>query len=163
MPKTVASVASVRHSPTKTSRRPRAKTAYELLERVIAHIREEPRRYCQSTWGALAEWGLHPAGQRPPCGTIACRAGWIVALHDGMPSFRRRLRRHDYSVRDRANIILGFPPDTNTTVPLFHAEAVPPALRAQDVPAHARQGIQGLRAFMKQHKAHLQAQKLRGV
>lgn len=158
-----------------TERQPKAKTAYELLEQVIAHIKEEPKRYAQATWGARNSDAIKAVGPAtvPPCGTIACRAGWIVALNDGLPAFTARIR-HD-SIERRANDILGFKrqcfcgnPSCNgdsdgalETRELFAPHAA--GNRGFSVREHARRGVAGLRAFMKQHKAHLQNRKLRGV
>jgi hypothetical protein len=58
-----------------------ATTAYELLDEVVAVVEADARRiemaqYLTSPITVLPE-------QRPPCGTIACIAGWMVVLRDG--------------------------------------------------------------------------------
>lgn len=147
----------------KTARRPRPKTAYELLERVIEHIREEPKRYYQNRWLMRRQDIIAEGMEAPPCGTIACRAGWIVLLHDGV-----RSGIDGEYVPARANEILGattygYDADTNQQTPstcrLFGWEDNGWA----GTRAHACQGIKGLRDFMKQHKAHLQARLLKDV
>lgn len=47
----------------------------ELLERVKAHILEEPRRF------EMASWAEH--SDDAPCGTAACIAGWALILEKG--------------------------------------------------------------------------------
>lgn len=69
----------------------------ELLLRVKAHILEEPRRLNMSNWIQNAEAGLcvsyefesgeldiHTLSKDevPPCGTVACIAGWACLLSD---------------------------------------------------------------------------------
>lgn len=137
---------------------PKPKNAYELLDRVAEHILAEPKRYDQGTWGrgpkeVRAE--IAPK-DRPACNTQACRAGWIVALHDGLPSFQRRLRRSIYSVADRANEILGFE-DEDATSDLFDEDAVCWKTNQQD---YAEEGAQGIRDFMEEHETHLKTRKL---
>jgi hypothetical protein len=59
----------------------------ELLRRVQAHIREEPRRLNMETWldkfESQAEYDeeLTNSGL-PPCGTVGCIAGWAVSLSE---------------------------------------------------------------------------------
>jgi len=147
----------------------KAKTAYELLQQVCAHILEEPKRYHQGTWGLTRKHAVGVVGREnvPPCGTVACRAGWIVGLHDGLPSLKNRLSRNQGSVSDRANLILGFKENDDyvvaATSELFDSESVDPELKFTSPREYAKRGVAGLRAFMKKHKAHLQARKLRGV
>lgn len=59
----------------------------ELLERVKAHILEEPRRFDMSTFVARASDPslLLAPDMRPACGTVACIAGWAVFLSSGLP------------------------------------------------------------------------------
>jgi len=54
-----------------------------LLRKVMKHILEEPRRLRQSEWLAKkgdAYYKHVPRKERPPCGTVACIAGWAVEL-----------------------------------------------------------------------------------
>lgn len=65
---------------TQSERRPR--TAYDLLALVCQHILDEPRRYYQEAWIVRHKASIKAAmGSVPSCGTMACRAGWIVGLH----------------------------------------------------------------------------------
>lgn len=58
-----------------------ATNAYDLLSDVVAAILEEPKRFDMRDWylGPSHTWKYRRA-QRPACGTIACIAGWTVAL-----------------------------------------------------------------------------------
>lgn len=59
-------------------------SAYDVLGRVIELIREEPRRLRMDTWGTDASvvyGAIDP--RKPPCGTIACVAGWASTVIDG--------------------------------------------------------------------------------
>jgi hypothetical protein len=53
--------------------------AAKLLREVQAHILEEPRSFDLEKYLELAEKD-DPSG--PPCGTVACIAGWVVMLGD---------------------------------------------------------------------------------
>jgi hypothetical protein len=83
-----------------------SKINVELLEKVKAHILEEPRRFNMSLFvfnqGEIEDL---PKNERPPCGTMACIAGWAVMLADGPPA----IINDDYylTVEDRAVEVLG--------------------------------------------------------
>jgi hypothetical protein len=52
----------------------------KLLREVKKMILEEPRRLDMDTWASNArEYGT-PKDERPPCGTVACIAGWTAIL-----------------------------------------------------------------------------------
>lgn len=78
----------------KTTKPTPPRTAWDLCERVAQHIEEEPLRYYQRSWWLRGRdletlvnyWHTIPA--KPSCGTTACRAGWIVELHDGKKGAR---------------------------------------------------------------------------
>lgn len=58
----------------------------ELLQRVKAHILAEPRRYSQITFGLndkLVPEYFKEMDEPPPCGVVACLAGWAVELSEG--------------------------------------------------------------------------------
>ena len=60
-----------------------ATNAYDLLMDVAAVIEEEPRRYNQEDWLVRVEPSEVYEGKvesGPSCGTVGCRAGWIVEL-----------------------------------------------------------------------------------
>lgn len=132
-------------------RQPKAKTAYELLERVCAHILEEPKRYHQDYWGLRGEVPLDVP--RPKCGTVCCRAGWIVALNDGPKALL-----HTCS-GSRADRILGMTDED--TRELFYDDSV--ERFRQGTKRYANAGAAGIRRFMKKHKRYLQARALKGV
>lgn len=62
----------------------------ELLERVKAHILEEPTRFDMGDFVIQGEYLENFAANFgrpiPPCGTIACIAGWAVLLSEGQTS-----------------------------------------------------------------------------
>lgn len=156
---------------TKTVRQPKAKDAYELLERVCVAIKEHPLSYWQGYWKATRGYrggGCGDVCELPEslntsnntCGTAFCRAGWMVALHDGM-------RAKPASFEGRAKELIGVYKDDGvdcvllgSTDRLFEGGAVDgtPGTRP-----YVNAGIKGIRAFMKKHAAHLKARKLRGV
>lgn len=151
----------------------RPENAYDLLEAVARHIEEEPRRYYQSSWVLRGDRIRALELAAPACGTVGCRAGWVVALNDGLnaPAIVSQLGAlpaFDEPVRDRAEEILGL--GHLDTDDLFSGCAIyvedaggcditPPA----GSPAYAKLGADGIRAFMKAHEAHLKARSLEGV
>lgn len=48
----------------------------ELLEKVIAHIEEDPRRFHMDYWYDTSVIEQRLIGQEPPCGSIGCIGGW---------------------------------------------------------------------------------------
>jgi len=153
-----------------TTRRAKALNAYELLARVCEAIKAHPLAYYQGSWVVPTERLVQAVGEytdaqmRTSCGTAYCRAGWVVALHDG------RQRAVDLSltdakypalpVADRSDDILGL--DRSATHDLYDGEACDYAGRPGSR-TYVRAGIRGLREFMTQHEAHLKAHSLRGV
>lgn len=142
------------------------RTAYELLERVCEHILEEPRRYYQEFWAVRDKQKIADVmGSVPSCGTMACRAGWIVALNDGLNSRVMRADHDTFSpIEDRANQILGL--GSGDTGRVFSACAVRGA--SYGGPKHgtaryAREGVKGLRKFMREYEAHLKSRLLKDV
>jgi hypothetical protein len=78
----------------------------ELLEKVKQHILEEPRRYNQQHWIGVGETEIRKrfgkVGDLPPCGTMACIAGWTCILA-GVD-----LKGVDlFSISDKAEELLG--------------------------------------------------------
>jgi hypothetical protein len=140
----------------------RPETAFELLELVARHIEEEPRRYNQEMW-VLRGLALKTLGLEPPCGTVCCRAGWIVALHDGLDA------ADNMTAEDRAIQILDVP--HRVTAQLFSALSInywSDAAGAvvgpsRGTPEYAKAGADGIRAFMATHEGHLKARKLADV
>jgi len=63
-----------------------ADNMYDLMLDVARAIREEPRRYDQATWIERSQYSILGTLQSrgikggPACGTMACRAGWMVLL-----------------------------------------------------------------------------------
>lgn len=169
MPSTGSTAAGKRVArSTKSERKPR--TAFDLCEMVAQHIEEEPRRYNQGTWmKRLSPRDFKLAfGVAPPCGTMACRAGWLVHLHDG-PSVDAAIVNtgfHSMFTPTRANQILGM--DEKDTSDLFNGSAVRSYTDAIGKPrfgtkAYAREGAVGLRRFMREHAARLKARLLKDV
>jgi hypothetical protein len=120
---------------------PRARNAYQLLDRVCKAIEREPQRFNQSDW----------------CGTAFCRAGWMVVLHDG------KLGLNEVHVGVRAEELLDM--DLSDSWSLFSTyEMFNPAAGARPgTVEYAKAGVDGTRAFMKKHAAHLKARSLEGV
>lgn len=136
--------ATRKFSPTasKAGRRAKPKTAYELLQRACEAIKATPQAYFQNWWR-----------QEQACGTAFCRAGWIVALHDG----KAAVRSSD-ETGHRALDILGHPQGAWDA--LFVCGLVD---GTPGTTSYASQGIRGLRDFMKTHRAHLKARLLKDV
>jgi hypothetical protein len=143
------------------ARQKKAANAYELLGRVCEAIEARPLSYYQGWWsqsrGATGVCALEDELNTPEneCGTAYCRAGWIVALHDG-----HHVAKDWRRVQDRACALLDM--DEFDTDELFNGGAVPLSLTPGST-RYVRAGIAGVRAFMRKHKAHLQARSLRGV
>lgn len=149
-------------SPRKTTKKEqKPKTAYDLCELVAQHIEAEPARYYQRCWVAtgpelkrLVSLGTLP--EFPPCGTTACRAGWIVGLHDGL----KRAASAEPFIPDRARLILGV--TARATKTLFAASDTSP-LNEPGTPEYAAYGAAGLRKWMRRRAKHLKARLLKGV
>jgi hypothetical protein len=133
----------------------RAKTAYELLGEIRRVILAVPARYAQSEVLYRLKPGtpIHvPDGYAsalirvPACGTVGCRAGWAVEL--------TRVRTQG-GVMDTAQRLLGL--TRAQAAPFFRGSAVAgrPGTRA-----HAQAGARGITAFMRAHRAQLQATRL---
>lgn len=157
---TAARTRATRH--TQSYRQPKPKTAYGLLERVARHIEDDPRRYDQGRFVLTGEDELSSRGfigdGAPPCGTVACRAGWIVFLNDGLNAVG-----YD-GIQDRANEVLGMTEED--TDDLFSGGALHHECRR--VPLHrtkayGKVGAKGVRRFMRKHAKHLKARKLKDV
>jgi len=78
----------------------------KLLQRVIKHILDEPRRLRQACWisergGAEYRYAVIE-DLAPPCGTVACFAGWVSLL-----SKRKRRLMEPYSEFSTRSIIQG--------------------------------------------------------
>lgn len=152
-------------APANTLPRGKAKTAYELLERVCAHIAAEPKRYYQGWWVFRGKDAIANGREAenvdfkaPECNTIACRAGWIVLLHDGLRT--KKVEDGGHGTAGRARQILGM--DLYETQQLFDGGAVCSGLKP-GTRKYMREGIRGLKAFMAQHAAHLKSRSLKGV
>ena len=145
----------------------KAANAYELLQRVCAAIKAHPLAYYQAAWVLTNKWEVQSnceftdAQMAESCGTAYCRAGWIVALHDGRRAALQLEKDGGWltsSVCIRANRVLGLEPEQ--TYRLFDGGAIGgrPGTRR-----YVAAGIRGVRAFMNQHAAHLKARSLKGV
>lgn len=148
-------------------------TAYELLALVAQHIEEEPRRYFQDAFALFGRSEIRDVAEMdaPPCGTTCCRAGWIVALGDGMPALRSLAAQSQLDIPSRARAILGMG-DVGTFFDEFAAEAdgddgwnydrevIPDDINKPGTPEYAQFGAAGVRAFMAKHEARLKARRL---
>lgn len=146
-----------------------ATNAYDLLADVCRVIREEPRRYYQGSWAVrrredicrlLLDHG-HADPAPPMCGTMACRAGWIVQLRDGcLPPADSGLDRWSSPIEDRAKELLRADYDDDSTFAGDVDSLFDPTLSTGGglrvgTAAYAREGVKGLRAFMAKYKARL--------
>jgi hypothetical protein len=103
--------------------------AVALLQRVKAHILEEPLRLNMTDWvrrgerriGEMVDDGEHEAV--PPCGTVACVAGWVVELG------AKRPKQIPLSTPDKAMQLLGIRGVDAWNVDLFFDNQWPAALR----------------------------------
>lgn len=84
----------------------------ELVEKVIKHIDEEPRRLEMSTWLQFYPKGLEVEYDLPPCGIVGCIAGTAVLIHDKVD----QLHRGQIFVATRAIEVLGLSPEQVVTV-----------------------------------------------
>ncbi len=147
-------------------------TVYDLLALVAHHIEEEPRRYFQDVWVLIGEEIRNHVDFEPACGTVCCRAGWIVALHDGLraPAIEATARaRFSPRVELRALQILGMS-DVGFLFNAFISDEDDLDEDSGDLvsaepgtPEYAKAGADGLRAFMEEHAEHLKARRLADV
>jgi hypothetical protein len=81
----------------------------ELLRRVKAHILAEPSRFDMGEFiiegDAARTFAVKFDRPAPPCGTIACIAGWAVLLSDDDPPSDAE------EIELRANALLGLTPE----------------------------------------------------
>ncbi len=91
----------------------------ELLDQIKQAILEEPRRIRMYDW--VTRISDVPEDKRPPCGTVACIAGWAVALSTGL----RGDALYDYDgISSAAADLLDCDPDI-----LFHVSEWPKSWR----------------------------------
>lgn len=131
-----------------------AATAFDLLKEVRGLILADPRRYAQPEVlyhrkpGTVLDMGWDGSVVVPPCGTVGCRAGWIVELVG-------KMKEEDTLVA--ATRILGL--TVHETSPFFSGSAAGSAQCGTK--AHARDGARGITEFMKTYKTQLQATPIR--
>jgi hypothetical protein len=123
----------------------KAKTAYELLEEIRALTLEEPRRYNQNQYLSFDVDEEHGG---PACGTVGCRAGWVVALRAKRP---RLVTTHWIYARK----VLGL--DAAQCNDLFGYAAVGGLPGTRE---HAELGAAQLTEFMRRHEQQLKRKRL---
>jgi hypothetical protein len=132
---------------------------YDLLDDMCKVILDDPKHYNQSDWMITEPNSIRmilsesaSADIEPPdCGTMACRAGWMVQLVDGPLA-----RRHQYDTEDRAMAILGVTADEQASqhpfavdvVILFSGYAIDRQRFKRGTFEYAQEGVRGTRAFM---------------
>lgn len=131
-------------------------TAYKLLDKVCAVITEEPKRYQQEAWIRKASDVAKP----PACGTVCCVAGWIETLRSSPRRTKRlagewRMDAGGWQIAAMASETLGLKPDE--TCDLFAGAALHNCPHPPGTVAYARAGVKRIRAFQKQHAAHLKS------
>jgi len=156
---------------TRSAKPKKPRTAYDLCELVAQHIEEEPRRYNQRSWASFTRIRERFGHAAPACKTACCRAGWLVALADGVrakPLVRASRLGWDPGaiVATRANEILGV--DVRATARLFQSDALSTETGHFDLPEfgsadYAALGAAGLRAWAKRHARRLKARLLKDV
>lgn len=143
-----------------------AATAYELLADVRRAILEEPKRYNQEVWRIRGKRHIVNAGfDAPSCGTMACVAGWTVAL--AKPAAFKKMET--WRIVEQALQLLSGPNDSDLrweARDLFDGNGVFDEYEGDgDAPepgtrAYARLGARRIARFMKEHKIKLRAVKL---
>lgn len=130
----------------------RARTAYGLLGEIKRIILEDPRRYDQFNTLSVIPAAQLDDKTEPPCGTVGCVAGWVVAL--------TRARLTPYALNSPLTIaerVLGLTEEQGDQ--LFDGGA---AGWRTGVPLidHAQRGADHIERFRQAHKAQLLKQKV---
>jgi hypothetical protein len=89
----------------------------KLLRMVKKHILEEPRRFDMGTFGSTFASRFHfksVTGEAlrnfPPCGTVACIAGWAIGVNASKPkSFFRKISYGQIAPLATAELELSIP------------------------------------------------------
>lgn len=128
------------------------KTAYELLERVCGAIKNQPQRYWQEDWCSPAsERKYHGDSVKHLCDTAFCRAGFVVAEFDGY-----KAKPKDWA--ERAEEILNIKNAKQDTQSDWADLTDSITMDTSGLPGtkeYAREGIAGIRAFMRDNKDFL--------
>jgi hypothetical protein len=125
----------------------RAKTAYGLLSEVRKLILTEPLRYDQNEL-LVFEDSDNWYGEFPSCGTVGCRAGWVIMLKSIEP-------KRVFDIWDRAEKILGL--TEGQASELFTSLGA--TGKGQSI-EHARSGAQGIVEFQKKYSTQLRAKRV---
>jgi hypothetical protein len=93
-----------------------------LFAKVRDHILAEPRRFRMERYVANPGYYGLEGDTAPPCGTVACIAGWAVALVDGMDAITAP-GAYDH-IAERAEELLGLSDDEGWALwrVFFHTE-----------------------------------------
>ena len=78
-----------------------------LLNKVLRHIKAEPKRFNMATFGQVVDPNEPWA---PACGTQACIGGWAYLLTLSPKSWKRMLNKAeqgDFDIQERATKVLG--------------------------------------------------------
>lgn len=169
-----------------------AKNAFDLVMDTVQAILDEPRRYNQELWRSRDKRDIdsrlnpkiyrdekceelvpvYPEELEPPtCGTVACRAGWLVTLAGRVSVNETGDSVFDYGARD----LLGYPKDwclkatsleesefARDVNSLFNGTALDRETGSSDLPRvgspeYARLGADGLIRFAEKWKDRLLA------
>jgi hypothetical protein len=79
----------------------------KLVKKVITAITEEPKRLNMVSW--VRKKSDTPKDQRPACDTVACVAGWAVAVAEGWNY--TKLYKNRGAIESMARDLLGLDPD----------------------------------------------------
>lgn len=98
-----------------------------VLDAIKAHFREDPRRLFMEQWyvrkGSLTHHIKFRDYDYPPCGTVACIAGWICLL------FGDKQPPPDFRETETANALMGLGSYTLYTDRLYYLDKWPEEFR----------------------------------
>lgn len=150
MKKTVKKVKPIRP---KFSLIPRstAENAYQLLDEVIAAIRDEPARLNMGQWRFTPKQVGALGDAAPSCGTVGCMAGWITFLVD-----RKVGTQHAISHRVCTLLgVEGFSQRADVYDNLFSAGGGDLYDTKPGTKAHADAVVARIRKYQRDNNAHL--------
>lgn len=130
-----------------------AENAYQLLDEVVAAIREEPERLDMGAWSRTPKEVGAMGDNAPACGTVGCMAGWITFIAD-----RKVRSNNDGTIANRAISLLGAEGWSDTErvrVQLFANSGTELAGTKPGTKAHADAVIRRIRAYQRANNAHL--------
>lgn len=141
-----------------------AENAYQLIDEVIAAIREEPKRVNMGMWVHTVEClrELYPAARTKPtalpeCGTIACVAGWVVGLAEPekLRAFQISETGNSATIAHVAARILGWLFYDASTFTMFAAHGADIDHLKPGTKRYVEAVVARIRAFQREHAERL--------